>query len=94
MLLQKKKEQMGKETADYIEKEVPNKQITQEEEKNERIKKGLAAMNLGKTSEDIETENKEKRKLLMGEIRDALINGEDEAVEVQTKKKKKKKIKE
>ena len=55
------------------------KDMTQEEEKNERIKKGLAAMKLGKDAVDQEQQNNEKRKNLMHEIRDALISGEEGA---------------
>ena len=89
MLLQKKNEERQKELNDYQMEAAQKKDMTQEEEKNERIKKGLAAMKLGKDAVDQEQQNNEKRKNLMHEIRDALISGEEGAQEIQKKKKKK-----
>ena len=59
---------------------------TEEEAKNERIKKGLANLNMagGPNPDEI----KEKRRNFMVQIRDALIAGEGESEGFKKKKKK------
>ena len=80
MLLNKKKEERDHEIDQYHnEKGSPDsKDRTEEEAKNDRIKKGLAALNMaggGQNPNDIQ----EKRRNFMGQIRDALIAGDGES---------------
>ena len=79
--MQKKAEERKQEIETYVEEK-------KEESKDERIKKGLAALNMGGMSGE---QMQEKRKNFMTEIRDALIAGEAVNEEGFTKKLKKKK---
>ncbi|CDW82473.1 coiled-coil domain-containing protein 104 [Stylonychia lemnae] len=88
-LLQKKQQERQSEIQDYHKgQEDKAKGVNQEEEeKNQRIKKGLAALSLDKKVS--EQEIQQKRKNFMSEIRDALITGDQESSEATIKKVKK-----
>ena len=62
-----------------------------EESKVDRIKKGLAALNLAPTEEELEKKKNEQRRNFMMGIREALIDGGDEKGEGSMKVMKKKK---
>ena len=61
-----------------------------EEEKSERIRKGLAALKMGAEGAE-EQAQQEKRKVFMSDLRDALVSGVDDVDQVMGQKKKKKK---
>ena len=75
--MRKKQEERENEIKNYQEGMAGGKGMSEEEEKNQRIRKGLAALNIDKKLGDDEIQ--QKRKNFMSEIRDALISGDGDA---------------
>mmetsp|Transcript_27323 Transcript_27323/g.26366 ORF Transcript_27323/g.26366 Transcript_27323/m.26366 type:complete len:98 (-) Transcript_27323:40-333(-) len=91
MLLAQKNADRKQEIVEYQEEQKNAlKNMSEEEQKNERIKKGMAALSIGGVQD--ENQIQQKRKNFMHDIRDALISGdqEDGEAKVVTKKRKKK----
>ena len=74
LLLKKKNEERQQEITDYQSQVQEKLALNEEEEKSQRIKKGLQALSMNEQSS--EEDIKKKRINFMADIRDALIAGD------------------
>ena len=74
LLLKKKNEERQQEITDYQSQVQEKLALNEEEEKSQRIKKGLQALSMNQQSS--EEDIKKKRINFMADIRDALIAGD------------------
>ncbi len=74
LLLKKKNEERQQEITDYQSQVQEKLTLNEEEEKSQRIKKGLQALSMNQQSS--EEDIKKKRINFMADIRDALIAGD------------------